>query len=197
MSGKRDHPVDSGTELEAETARAMQTLLRAAVEPEALDAGHHAEILARALEDPWAPPTEAERVDAVVLRDALAGHGQHPSARICSVLRAAYEPSPVSPSTISQLVSLALRRRRLPRVLRLSLAPAAALALAAGFAILLTWPSSGGRAPSSRGVMASRSTATLFHGKFELAGNSARLDTIVAVRTRDFRKNRYSRWGLE
>jgi hypothetical protein len=197
MSAKRDDRVDHRAELDPQTAQSLQTALKAAVDPQALDAGRHAEILARALEDPWASPTETERADAERLHEALAGHGEHPSARIYSALRAAYSPTPASGSRIRQLAMAALRRRRMGRVVALSAAPAATLALAAGLAFLLTRPSPLELPPNRPGVVASRSTSSLFHGKFQLAGTSARLDTIVAVRARDLRKNRYSRWGLE
>jgi hypothetical protein len=174
---------------------ALSAALRAAWQPQELDPAHHAEILARALEDPLAPPTEAELTDSVRLREALEGGLDHPGAELANALRSGWDPSRLRHD--ERLVRDALGSQARGQLLRVAFgSAAAALALAAGVALVV------GGVPRARRVetptlMASRTTSSLFSSKFLVRETSGRLDAIAQARSRDLRQNRFSSWGVE
>ena len=169
---------------------ALSAALRAAWKPEELDPSRHAEILARALEDPLAPPTEAELADSVRLREALEGGLDHPGAELAKALRSSWEPSELKRG--EQLLSSALASRTRGQLVRVAFGGAAVLALAAGLALVV-----GGISGRVETVAASRTTSGLFSGKFLLRETSGRLDAIAQARSRDLRQNRFAKWGVE
>ena len=172
---------------------ALSAALRAAWKPEELDPSRHAEILARVLEDPLTPPTEAELADSVRLREALEGGLDHPGAELAKSLRASWDPSELERG--DQLLSSAVASRARGKLVRVAFGGAAALlALAAGLVLVIGGISRTGRVET---LAASRTTSGLFSGKFLLRETSGRVDAIAQARSRDLRENRFARWGVE
>jgi hypothetical protein len=180
--------------IEAKADDELMAALRAAWQPREIDPARHAEILAGALEDPLAPPTTAELVDSVRLRDALEGTGEHPGAELAGALRSGWDPERLRRGEMVTRVLASSNRGRLIRVTFGS--AAAALALAAGVALVVGIRS---RAPNVAmpSMVASRTTASLFSSKFSVGSTSGRLDAIALARSRDLRQNRFSGWGIE
>jgi len=176
----------------ADRDEALCAALRAAWQPQELDPSRHAEILARALEDPLAPPTEAELADSVRLREALDGGLDHPGAELAKALRASWDPSELARG--AELLRSAVASRTRGQVVRAAFGGAAVLALAAGLALVVGGISRSGQVAT---LAASRTTSSLFSGKFLLRETSGRLDAIAQARSRDLRENRFARWGVE
>jgi hypothetical protein len=188
-------------EQEEELARA----LRAAFAPSEVDAAVNEALIAAALEDPLAPPTEEEIAQSERLRRALEGHADHPSADLARALRAAAAPRELSARAAHRLVLASVRatpRARRGKVIYVSFgATAAAIATLAASWLMLVRPAlDGARAGAGRtaagDLVVSRSTAAMFSEKFETAGTTSRVDRIATSRARDLRSNRYALWGV-
>jgi hypothetical protein len=179
----------------ADRDEALSAALRAAWKPQELDPSRHAEILARALEDPLAPPTEAELADSVRLREALERGLDQPGADLAKALRASWDPSELERG--DQLLSSAVASRARGQLVRVAFGGAAALlALAASLALVVGGLSRARRVEGSA-LITSRTTSSLFASKFMLRETSGRLDAIAQARSRDLRENRFARWGVE
>jgi hypothetical protein len=190
---------------EAEEAE-LRALLVAAWRPSELSAEAHERILAMALEDPLAPPTEEELVESARLRDALAGEGSHPDTELLRALSGSF----TEPDT--QAVDRALRdalepaapRARPKRNVIYAAFGGVSVALAAAAAVALFV--AGSRSEHTAAyeaakvaepeLLQARSTAELFDHPFETASTSARMDVIASARSRDLRDNRYAAWGV-
>ena len=188
-------------EQEEELARA----LRAAWAPGELDAAVNEALIAAALEDPLAPPTEEEALASERLRRALEGHGHDPSADLAHALRAAAAPRILRAEVAERIAerSLAVTSRATRgNVIYVSFGAAAAAiaALAASWFVLVRPALDSGAAmdmqAAARDLAVSRSTAGLFSEKFETAGTTSRVDRIATHRARDLRSNRYALWGV-
>lgn len=174
---------------EASLARA----LRAAYAPGELEPRRHAELLLRALEDPFAPPTEDELVESDRLRRALEdGDERHPDAVLARALAAAVKPGPLAGGTAGRLASRAARPK--PNVLFVTFG-ALGLAAAAGFALFVARGASTPNVPAAA-LARSRSTQELFREPFEPGRTTERIDRIAEARARDARENRYALWGV-
>ena len=178
-------------ELEAELAEA----LRAAFHPAPLDPERQRELVALALDDPFAPPTEDELRESERLRRALdEGDDSHPDAALARAVRAAALPSALRPE-------LATKGRSRGNVIYASFG-AIALAAAAGFALFVLRPQAKQAAPVAAqlaprpGLAQSRTTTALFEAPFEPGETTARIDRIAASRGRDLRENLYAKWGV-
>lgn len=183
--------------LDPESERALGQALRAAWAPGEIDRALNQRLIEAALTDPFAPPSEEERVESERLRRALEGHGEHPAADLAQALGAAVRPRALAPRAAGTLADRALGKRR-RNVVFVSFGAAAALAVAAAVALWVAFPASRSKlahAPAER-LFLSRSTAPLFDHKFSTAGTTARIDRIATARERDLRANLYAMWGV-
>ncbi len=96
--------------LSPELEEELCSALRAAWAPDALDPALNEALIAQALEDPLAAPTEEELVESERLRRALEGEGSHPSADLARALAAAAAPRPLGPRDAERLAVEALGR---------------------------------------------------------------------------------------
>jgi hypothetical protein len=181
--------------------------LEAALRPGQLDAATHERLLALALEDPLAPPSEQELVESARLRDALATGAAHSDADVLRALAAPFgEPSAASVESALQAALGASAPPAPPRrnvVYAVFGGASALLAAAAAVALLVTGASEKAApmtAPAAVAVAPAlvkpHSTADLFDERFETAGTTARMDVIASARSRDLRDNRYAAWGV-
>lgn len=191
---------------EAEEAE-LSALLAAAWRPSELSSIAHERILAMALEDPLAPPTEEELIESARLRDALDGEGSHPDTDLLRALSGSFAGP--EPQTVERALRAALESEAMPTKPKRNVIYAAfggvsaAVAAAAAVALFVAGTKSDhapraeatavGAAPA---LIEPRSTAELFDHPFETASTSARMDAIASARSRDLRDNRYAAWGV-
>jgi hypothetical protein len=181
--------------------------LRAAFRPSELDPEVHEQLLAVALEDPFAPASEAELLESQRLRQALEEGSSHPDAEVLRALGAPF--AALDEAALERALSAAERAPQSTRPPRRNVvylvfgAGSAALAAAAAFALLFAGsprsePSSASSAVVAPKLVQARSTADLFdeHERFETSGTTARMDRIASARSRDLRDNRYAAWGV-
>lgn len=190
--------------LPEEEEEAYARVLLAAWSPAELDAGVNEALIAAALEDPLAAPTEEEIAESERLRLALEGDGQHPSAELARALRAAAAPDQLRDGKTAEIVEDALSTS--PRIRRgnvifvsFGAAGAAIAALAASWFLVVrpALDTDEGRALGAHADLAvSRSTAAMFSEKFETAETTERVDRIANARSRELRSNRYALWGV-
>lgn len=190
--------------LPEEEEEAYARALLAAWSPSELDPGVNEALIAAALEDPLAPPTEDEIAESERLRLALDGEGHHPGADLARALRAAAAPGKLGETETAQIVEDALSTS--PRIRRgnvifvsFGAAGAAIAALAASWFLFVrpALETEGGQALVPEADLAvSRSTAALFSEKFDTAETTSRVDRIVSARSRELRSNRYALWGV-
>jgi hypothetical protein len=185
-------------ELEAELAEA----LRAAYRPEPLAPERQRELIELALEDPFAPASEAEIRESERLRRALdEGDESHPDALLAQALKAA-----ALPGAVDAPAERRARRGAAPRpakgggrgnVVYASFG-ALALAAAAGFALFVFGPAEKTRTAAAPrpALVQSRTTGPLFEAPFETGQTTARIDRIALSRERELRENRYAKWGV-
>jgi hypothetical protein len=154
-------------------------------------------------DDPDAPPSAEEVAQSDALRRAL----EDPSlpseaADLARAASLAHSPRPIDPEAHRRIVEGAVgRRARGGTLIRVSFG-AAALAVAAGVALVVGSSESPERAPRSSAVadkppvFVVRSTQPLFEEPFAgRSSGSARIDRIAMARASDFRDNEFSRWG--
>jgi hypothetical protein len=189
--------------LAPELEEELGSALRAAWAPDALDPALNEALIAQALEDPLAAPSEEELVESERLRRALDGDGSHPSADLARALAAAAAPRPLSSPAAERLAQQALGRsagRGKSNVIYVVFGSVAAVAALAASVLLFvkagTAVDSGSVARAARDLAQSRSTAPLFHEKFDATTTTARIDRIALARARDLRSNRYALWGV-
>ncbi len=187
-------PSDSGEPwLEPDEETALALALRAAYDPAPLAQARHARLLAAALEDPFAPPTEEEVRASERLRQALEmGDDRHPAAALARALAAAHHPETLPSERAGRAARTAVGKRA-----NVVFAAFGAAALAAAAASAVLFAHAGLERPATAPLLArSRSTAELFHERFEPGQASARIDRIATARERDWRDNQYSLWGV-
>jgi hypothetical protein len=154
-------------------------------------------------DDPDAPPSEEERAASEALRRALDDPSlPSEAADLARAAALAHAPRAIAPEAHRRIVLDALRTRpaRGGRLIRVSFGAGAALALAAGVALVMGSP--GGARDSSSSValaavplLRARSTQPLFDEPFTRSSGSSRVDRIAMARASDFRENEFSRWG--
>jgi len=193
--------------------------LRAAWDPEALDAADHDAILARALGDEG-KATANERREADALRASLeASDESHEGVLLAAALRSAHAPSPIEPSKNELLVTAALAKageakptgKPRARVVAITMvAMTAVAAMAAGVALVFPHasdttagaPLAAAQVAASHEpikMIAARSSQDLFDADKPFpkeGGESARVDRIAAARASDLRENRFNAWGV-
>jgi hypothetical protein len=182
----------------------------------------------RAAAERWSADWDASRRDARSAPSSPASLEADALRELATALIAAQRPSELDSTLSEALLARALAPGAAPNLtavrspqalssaseprgarvipLRFGLAVAGALALAAGFALVvqvkespratLTLGGSPARETSNEALMASRSTAPLFNAAFVLGENTARLDRITEQRARDLRRNRFAHWGV-
>lgn len=196
MSQADDHEPFLPPEEEAE----LLGQLRAALRPGELDPSVHERLLAMALEDPLAPPSEAELVEARRLREALEDGSSHPDADLLRALGAPFGAAGEDDAVARALA--AAERAKAPRrnvVYALFGAGSAALAAAAAIALFVVGaprPEPAVATTTAPPLVRPRSTTELFDERFETSGTTARMDRIASARSRDLRDNRYAAWGV-
>jgi hypothetical protein len=183
--------------LEPEAETALLQALEAAWRPAALDAARNEHMIATALEDPLAPPTEAELVEAARLRVALEQAQAHEDADLLRGLGAAFGAGAATApaeATLGRAFEKPARSNVIYRAFGV-----ASLALAAAAATWLMVGSSGknpAEAPAPSAFAEPRSTAPLFNERFETQSTTARMDLIASARGRELRGNRFAAWGV-
>lgn len=196
---KADGEPDSDLpELSPAEEERLALALRHAFAPSELDPERHERLLRAALEDPFAPASEAELVESERLRRALDGEGEHADLALARALALAHSPADVSPRALDRATRSAEPPRR-ARVLYLRIASITA-GLAAAAAVLLAVGQRPARAPApdlqALTLAQSRSTAVLFPSAAAAGAPSTRIDRIASVRERELRENRYALWGV-
>lgn len=191
-------PVESLQLLEPEQEHELAEALRAAYAPEPLPAARHAELVALALEDPFAPASADELRESERLRQALeSADERHPDVGLANALRAAARPTAAAlPPPELHLPSPSRAKR--PNVVFVTFG-ALALAAAAGMALWLTRPQvvpTSAVSTTARTLVPSRTTGELFSEPFAPGDATARMDRITQSRARDLRENRYRLWGV-
>jgi hypothetical protein len=189
--------------LDADEERELAAALKAAFDPEPLAPERHAELLALALEDPFAPPDADELRESERLRVALEqGDETHPDAALARALRSALRPEALPDGVPRALLPADEPAQGRGSVVYASFG-ALALAAAAAFGFLLTRPEPASLAVSAAKVAAparsfarSRTTGELFDAPFAANGATERIDRIASSRARELRENRYLAWGL-
>lgn len=197
----RDPLLEAEPELEPLTPAEEASLadaLRLAFAPTELDPARHEQILASALEDPFAPPTAEEIVESERLRNALEGVGDHADLALARALAAAHAPRPLEPAARERMAAALPTPRAKVIYVRFG---AAFGALAVAALVLLSLQTQ--RAPShaapdlqTLALAQSRSTAPLFQTAAVQGPPSARIDRIASLRERELRENRYALWGV-
>jgi hypothetical protein len=194
--------------LDEESEEELVRALRSAWTPGDIDPAVNEALIAAALEDPLAPPTDEELVESERLRQALEGEGDHPDARLARALRVAAAPPPIAELTSERIVRSAIgpkrgsERSRRGTVLVVSFGAASALlAIAASWFVFERPAIDQGTEYAKRAVplselAVSRSTSAMFHEKFETTGTTDRVDRIALERSRELRSNRYALWGV-
>jgi hypothetical protein len=191
-------------------ATALLVALEAALRPGELDTGVNERLIALALEDPFAEPSEEELAESARLRDALEQGSPHEAMATLAALRAAFAtaaPSePRTDSSIAQAVDAALGGRpaapapakRQSNVVYVVFGAASAALAAAAVAVLFLGSASHSASDTTlaRDFAKPRSTTHLFSERFETGDTTARMDAIADARSRDLRDNRYASWGV-
>lgn len=201
----------SSTEtLEQSANHELALWLKSAYQPEELDSDRGEALLQAALsavdseDDPDAPVSHEELAEAERLRSALEHNQEHPLATLAVALKVAHHPAPLPGDLQERLVAQALPSRT-GKLLRFGPRVILGLALAAGFALIIRNREQNDAglnfgnhrtATASTGPIRSRSSASLFHQRFELGETSARVDRIASARGHDLRENRYAAWGV-
>ncbi|MGE0325673.1 MAG: hypothetical protein AB7K71_26280 [Polyangiaceae bacterium] len=190
---------------EAESDFAEQ--LRAAFSPVELSPQLNQTLIELALEDPFAEADEEEQAESERLREALDLGESHPLADLARSVHAAADPGRIDAARNQELLDAALEGAKPSskggnaKVIRVAFgAVTAVLAAAAG---MLLWvqtqsaaPTTGVQSPqASQELAVSRSTASLFHEKFDTKHTSERVDRIAMARAKELRSNRYASWG--
>ena len=195
-----DEAVDGELPLDADEEARLAGALRAALQPESIDPGLHERILQRALSEPLAPATPAEREGAERLRLALEGEGDSEHLALARALRFAHS---------AKIPSLELAERAHARALEKAVpkrnnviyaafgAVSGMFALAAAVALVLTPLHKASPELRARPELArSRSLAPMLNVEATRLSPSERMDRIASAREKDLRNNRYARWGV-
>jgi hypothetical protein len=194
-------------ELPEEQEEELAQALRAAWQPSALEPSVNEALIALALEDPLAPPSEEEARESERLRRALDGEGQHPDMELVRALRAAGNPATLEEQVSERSVQSALgsgkRGGRRGNVIFVSFGAAAtaiaAMAAAWFFALrpAIDSASSSSFKTAVHDLALSRSTAAMFQDPLTTQTTTTeRVDRIALARARDLRSNRYAKWGI-
>jgi hypothetical protein len=188
---------------EAELLEALEAALR----PSELADDVNERLIEAALEDPLAPPSDAELIESGRLRDALEQGAPHQDSPLLAALGAAFSAArdDEAEAATSRALHAALgagpkaERRSSNVVYAVFGAGGAILAAAAAALLILTTLSRSGPPVASAEPVAlvkPRSTAALFSDRFETGDTTARMDLIAGARGRDLRDNRYAAWGV-
>jgi hypothetical protein len=192
-------------ELPREEEEAWIQALSAAWRPGELDPELNEALIAAALEDPLAPPTEDELVASERLRRALEGDGQDADADLARALRHAGAPKSLDQVTAERALQKALgasptRVEKRGSVVYVGFgAVSAVLALAAAFLLFVRPALEQKEARElARDLARSRSASALFesHEDFQATVTTARVERIASSREKDLRQNRYAMWGV-
>jgi hypothetical protein len=194
---------EEDSSLPPEREAELLAALEAAWRPSELDPRVHERLLELALEDPLAPPSEQELVEAGRLRDALAGGPPHEDARLLAALGAPFGEDATTEAVERALgAALGAGGSRAPRrrgnvIYAAFGAASVVVAVAAAVALVVGLPR--GEAPAradASTLIKPHSTAELFADRFETADTTARVDLIASARGRDLRDNRFAAWGV-
>ena len=185
--------------LDRQSEALLEEALLAAYAPTEIDPKLNELLISQALEDPLAPANPEEAADSRRLAEALEGQGFHPDQELVESLRLATQPETLPNNLNERLANEALRRAKPSRTVVYVTFGAATAMMAAAASILLFMQSTGMQGVASQAelkLIQQRSTAALFHEKFDAKQTSKRIDKIARARSRDLRKNRYAMWGL-
>jgi hypothetical protein len=182
--------------------QALADLLSLAYNPVELSPQAQERLLSLALEDPLAPATAAERTDGRRLRRAIDGGPTSSDADLAvSLAYAAGRTDYEIEGVLQRAASMAgLPSTRRTNVIYVAFGAAAVAAAAAAALVLSLLPVDGPAlvaAPDTQQpLISSRSTTPLFREKFAVGKASARVDLIIAARSRELRANRFMAWGI-
>ena len=193
---------DPPSEVAASDSDALAEALASAWAPKPLPEDVHQRLLDLALDDPDAPITDQDRLQAGQLRDALSAVGDHPAAALARALGFAAGAVEVDPADAVRAAEAkaGLSKSRTGTVIYVAFGVTALAAAAAAVLALFLDPVD--RTPVARGntepsqLLGSRSTAPLFKEKFAIGHTTQRVDRIALVRDKDLRSNRFTLWGV-
>ena len=186
---------------EAELLEALEAALR----PGELDPQLNERLIELSLEDPLAPPSEAELVESARLRDALERGTPHEDADVLSALGAPFKATDDAAGAAARALQSALGAAAPPtrgrsNVVFAVFGAGSAILAAAAMALLFLPALSRSSAPTVTSTASAQvkphSTMPLFDERFETGGTTARMDLIANERARDLRSNRYAAWGV-
>ncbi len=190
----RDEP-DAILDPEAEAE--LLAVLEAAWRPGTLDPARHERLLELALEDPLAPPTAEELVEAERLRTALEQGHPHADAELLRGLGAAFGSGSTTTPNEPELPRALDNPPRSNVIYRAFGVAGLALAAAAVTLLFVRSPErTPTTAPTAAALVEPRSTAPLFSERFDTQTTTARMDLIASARGRDLRSNRFAAWGV-
>jgi hypothetical protein len=193
MTGNHDDAAEAAETLEPTEESQLEQALVVAFRPQALAESRHDALLAAALVDPLAEPSAEERAAAEELRRALDTGGADSDAELSRALAAPFRTP--GDAVLARVTAAALERSLpRPKLVRLAVGVTAALSLAASVVLVLS-ASSQDATPPVR-LSQSRSLSPLFAQQADET-SSARLDRIVALRSRELRDNRFATWGVQ
>jgi hypothetical protein len=189
-------------------------LLVSAYRPSQLDPALNQALIDNALDDPLRLPTSEELAESERFRRALAGDGEHPDLALAEALlhshgsvQAPIDVERVNSNALQQSLGQLpeLRRRRRPNVVFVTFGVATLMTAAAAAVLLLIAPFQHQSGSSAEQVALarqaptltrSRSSESLFSSKFERQRTTERVDAIASARAREFRANRFEKWGI-
>jgi hypothetical protein len=158
--------------------------------------------------EPDAPPSESERRDAALLRDALRdARVPNEHAELARALVLAHAPRPLDPGENEALVARALQRgvtsleaARVRRWRGRWVATGTSVLALAAAVLFFTTTRTATQAPVASNELQlahARSLQPLFHEPFAAyGGTSARVDRILSARAGDFRENMFASWDV-
>jgi hypothetical protein len=193
---RAEHAVEDISPLPSEEEATLLAALEAALRPGELSATLNERLIEVALEDPLAPPSEAELLESERLRGALDDGATHEDAALLEGLRASSGPESVDRAVERALARALPRPKPRRNVIYAVFGAGGVLAAAAAALLLVTQPRPPEAALTTDAYARSRSTASMFNERFETVDTSARMDAIASVRGRELRDNRYAAWGV-
>lgn len=149
-------------------------------------------------DDPDAPPSAEELADSARLREELSDPGsKHPDVLLMRAMRNAVEPKAIEAATHARILDRTVPKPRRSPTFYVLLG---GLAAAAGVVLYLQGQNATRVNTPTASTVAARDLVKPHHSTEVLpkeGAGSIRVDTIVASRARDLRKNRYTKWGVK
>lgn len=196
---RAEHAEEAIESLPAAEEAAVLGALEAALRPSELSPALNERLIELALEDPLAPPSEAELAESERLRSALDEGTPHEDAVLLGRLKAGFGSGGDEGAAIERALGRALpspAAKPRSNVIYAVFGAGGVLAAAAAVLLLVTKTRAPEASLAADAYTRPRSTAALFSERFETGATTARVDAIASVRGRELRDNRYAAWGV-